>query len=58
MPGFRGHTIANSVVIVGTSAFMYSQGWSLPDIVAVDAGILISTLVLSPDMDLFTSQPM
>lgn len=58
MPGFMGHTVANSVVLVGTSAFMYTQGWSVQDILAVDAGILISTLVLSPDMDLFTSRPM
>lgn len=36
---------------------MYSDRWSLPDIIAVDAGILISTIALSPDMDLFTSRP-
>ncbi len=58
MPGFTGHTTANSIALVGISAFMYSQGWSVQDIVAVDAGLLISTLVLSPDMDLFTSKSM
>ncbi|MBI4789742.1 MAG: DUF2227 family putative metal-binding protein [Chloroflexi bacterium] len=58
MPGFTGHTVANSVALVGTSAFMYWQGWSLQDIFFVDTGIVISTLILSPDMDLFTSKPM
>lgn len=58
MPGFTGHSIANSVALIGTTAYMWSDHWSLPDIVAVDAGILISTIVLSPDMDLFTSRSM
>lgn len=58
MPGFAGHTIANSLVLLGTTAHMISDHWSMPEIVAVDAGILISTLVLSPDMDLYTSRSM
>jgi uncharacterized metal-binding protein len=58
MPGFVGHTTANGIVLVGTTAVMWSQGWSLADIAAVDAGIALSTLVLSPDMDLFTSKSM
>lgn len=58
MPGFTGHSIANSVALVGTTAYMWSEHWSLPDILAVDAGILIATVALSPDMDLFTSRPM
>lgn len=58
MPGFIGHTTANGIVLVGTTAVMWSQGWSAGDIVAVDAGIAISSLILSPDMDLFTSKSM
>lgn len=58
MPGFVGHTAANTLVLAGTTAVMWSQGWSVGDIVAVDAGIAISTLILSPDMDLFTSKSM
>ncbi len=58
MPGFVGHTTANGIVLVGTTAFMWTQGWSIADIVAVDAGVAISTLILSPDMDLFTSKSM
>lgn len=58
MPGFTGHTVANSLVLAGTSVVMASQGWSTQDIIAVDAGILISTFILSPDMDLFTSRSM
>jgi uncharacterized metal-binding protein len=58
MPGFVGHTTANAVVLAGTTAFMWWQGWSVQDILAVDAGIGISTLVLSPDMDLFNSKSM
>ncbi len=58
MPGFIGHTTANGVVLVGTTAVMWTQGWSIPDIAAVDIGIAISSLVLSPDMDLFTSKSM
>ncbi len=58
MPGFTGHTVANSIALAGTSVFMASQGWSAQDIIAVDAGILISTFILSPDMDLFTSRSM
>ena len=56
MPGFTGHTITNSVALVGVSTYMLIDRWSIPDILAVDAGILISTIVLSPDMDLFTSR--
>jgi len=48
----------NSVALVGTTAYMWSDHWSLPDILAVDAGIVIATVALSPDMDLFTSRPM
>lgn len=58
MPGFVGHTTANGFVLVGATAVMWSQGWSIPDIAAVDAGIALSTFVLSPDMDLFTSKSM
>jgi uncharacterized metal-binding protein len=58
MSGFVGHTTTNAVVAVGTTAFMWWQGWSVGDIVAVDAGIAISSLILSPDMDLFTSRSM
>lgn len=58
MPGFVGHTTANGIVLVGTTALMWTQGWSIPDIAAVDAGIALSTFVLSPDMDLFTSKSM
>ena len=58
VPGFLGHTTANGIVLVGTTAVMWSQGWSIADIGAVDVGIAISSLILSPDMDLFTSKPM
>ena len=58
MPGFVGHTTANGIVLAGTTAFMWSQGWSVADIFAVDAGVAISTLILSPDMDLFVSKSM
>ncbi|MBI3537633.1 MAG: DUF2227 family putative metal-binding protein [Chloroflexi bacterium] len=58
MPGFWGHTITNSIALVGVTAYMAAERWSVPDIAAVDAGILLSTFVLSPDMDLFTSKPM
>jgi uncharacterized metal-binding protein len=58
MPGFIGHTAANTVALVGTSAYMWYDRWSIPDILAVDAGILIATFILSPDMDLFKSEPM
>ncbi len=57
MPGFIGHSVANGVVLVGVSAYMLADKWSVADIAWVDAGILVSTLVLSPDMDLFTSKP-
>ncbi len=57
MPGFVGHTVTNSIALVGVSAFMAHEGWIVPDIAAVDAGILIATFALSPDMDLFTSKP-
>jgi uncharacterized metal-binding protein len=36
---------------------MWQQGWSAGDIIAVDSGIVLATLVLSPDMDLFDSRP-
>jgi uncharacterized metal-binding protein len=58
MPGFLGHTTGNAIVLVGTTAVMWSQNWSIADIVAVDSGIAVATLILSPDMDLFTSKPM
>jgi uncharacterized metal-binding protein len=58
MPGFVGHTIANTAVLAGTTFVMRSQGWSWQDVVAVDAGIAIASLVLSPDMDLFNSKSM
>jgi uncharacterized metal-binding protein len=58
MPGFTGHAIGNTIALLGTTAYMWSDHWSVPDIIAVDAGILISTIVLSPDMDLFTSRSM
>ena len=58
MPGFVGHTAANAVVLLGTSAVMRWQGWSWQDVAAVDAGIAIASLVLSPDMDLFNSKSM
>ena len=58
MPGFVVHTTANGIVLVATTAVMWSQGWSTPDIIAVDAGIALSSLVLSPDMDLFASKSM
>jgi uncharacterized metal-binding protein len=58
MPGFVGHTIGNTVVLVGTTAVMASQGWSLADIAVVDAGIVIANFVLSPDLDLFNSKSM
>ncbi len=58
MPGFVVHTTANTLVLVGASALLSNIGWAPQDIIALDAGILISTLILSPDMDLFTSRPM
>ncbi len=58
MPGFVGHTTANTIALVGTSAFMWSQGFSIQDIIFVDVGIAASTLILSPDMDLFQSKSM
>jgi uncharacterized metal-binding protein len=58
MPGFVGHTTANTLVLVGTTVLMRTQGWSWQDVVAVDAGIAVASLVLSPDMDLFNSKSM
>jgi uncharacterized metal-binding protein len=58
MPGFVGHTVANTAILVGTSVVMRTQGWSWQDVVAVDAGIAVASLVLSPDMDLFNSKSM
>jgi uncharacterized metal-binding protein len=58
MPGFIGHTTANTLVLVGTSVVMRTQGWSWQDVVAADAGIAVASLVLSPDMDLFNSKSM
>lgn len=58
MPGFIGHTIGNTVVLAGTTAVMVSQGWSVADILATDAGVAIATVILSPDMDLFNSRSM
>ena len=47
MPGFIGHTTANGIVLLGTTAVMRWQGWSWSDVVAVDAGITIASIVLS-----------
>jgi uncharacterized metal-binding protein len=58
VPGYVGHTTANVIGMIGTTAMMHWLGWSVQDIVAVDAGIAISTLVLSPDMDLINSRSM
>ena len=58
MPGFVGHTVANTALLVGTTVVMRAQGWSWQDVIAVDAGIAIASLVLSPDMDLFNSKSM
>ena len=58
MPGFVGHTVANAALLVGTSVVMRTQGWSWQDVAAVDAGIAVASLVLSPDMDLFNSKSM
>ena len=58
MPGFVGHTTANTIGLIAASVLMHWQGWSIQDVVAVDAGIAISTLVLSPDMDLINSRSM
>lgn len=58
MPGFVGHTVANTALIVGTTVVMRAQSWSWQDVIAVNAGIVIATFVLSPDMDLFTSKSM
>jgi len=58
MPGFIGHTSGNAVALVGTTAFMIYDHWSMFDIAAVGAGIFVSTIVLSPDMDLFNSKSM
>ncbi len=56
MPGFVGHTVANTALMVGTTVVMRAQSWSWQDVIAVNAGIAIATLALSPDMDLFNSQ--
>ena len=58
MPGFIGHTLGNTVILAGTTAVMWSQGWSVADIVAADTGVVLATLILSPDMDLFNSRSM
>lgn len=58
MPGFVGHTTGNAFVLAGTTAVMAAQGWSLADIAAVDAGIVIANFILSPDLDLFNSRSM
>lgn len=58
MPGFIGHTVGNTVVLAGATAFMWSQGFSVADIVATDIGVAVATLILSPDMDLFNSRSM
>jgi uncharacterized metal-binding protein len=58
MPGFVGHTVANTAVLVGTTVVMRAQAWSWQDVIAVDTGIAIASLVLSPDMDLFNSKSM
>lgn len=58
MPGFIGHTTGNAIALVGTTAFMLYDKWSLPDVGVVGAGMIVSTIVLSPDMDLFNSRSM
>jgi uncharacterized metal-binding protein len=58
MPGFVGHTAGNAVALIGTTAYMLHDRWSIADTAAIGAGIIVSTLVLSPDMDLFTSKSM
>ncbi len=58
MPGFWGHTISNGIALIGVTAYMAYERWSVADILAVDAGIAVATVALSPDMDLFTSKPM
>lgn len=56
MPDFVGHTAANTAVLVGTTVVMRAQSWSWQDVLAVNAGIVVATFVLSPDMDLFNSK--
>lgn len=56
MPGFVGHTVANTALMVGTTVVMRAQSWSWQDVIAVNSGIVIATFVLSPDMDLFNSK--
>jgi uncharacterized metal-binding protein len=56
MPGFIGHTAANTALLVGTTVVMRAQSWSWQDVIAVNSGIVLATFVLSPDMDLFHSQ--
>ena len=58
MPGFIGHTAGNAIALVGTTAFMIYDNWSAFDVAAVAGGIIVSTIVLSPDMDLFNSKAM
>ncbi len=55
MPGFVGHTVANTALVIGTTVVMRAQSWSWQDVLAVNSGIVIATFVLSPDMDLFHS---
>ena len=58
MPGFIGHTTGNAIALVGTTAFMLNDKWSLADIGVVGTGMIVATIVLSPDMDLFNSRSM
>ncbi|MBI5652537.1 MAG: DUF2227 family putative metal-binding protein [Chloroflexi bacterium] len=57
MPGFWGHAIGSGVALAGTTAYMLYDHWSVPDVLAVNAGIALATTILSPDMDLFNSRP-
>lgn len=57
MPGFWGHAIGSGVAMIGTTAYMVYDHWSVPDVLTVNAGIVLATVVLSPDMDLFNSHP-
>jgi uncharacterized metal-binding protein len=58
MPGFIGHTTGNAVALVGTTAYMIYDKWSWADVATVGAGMIVATIILSPDMDLFNSRSM
>jgi uncharacterized metal-binding protein len=57
MPGFWGHALGSSVALVGTTTYMVLDHWTTSDVLVVNTGIVLATLVLSPDMDLFNSAP-